>query len=45
MVKLKEPAVVGVPEIRPEVFKFNPIGSDPEARLNVIGDCPPVVWV
>lgn len=43
MVKLKLPAAVGVPEIRPEEFMLNPCGRDPEARLNVVGACPPVI--
>ena len=35
---LKEPAVVGVPEISPVlVFKFKPGGSEPEVILQVIG--------
>lgn len=45
MVKLKVLAVVGVPERWPDVFKFKPVGSDPDTTLNVVGICPPVAWI
>lgn len=45
IVKFEVPAVVGAPEIRPEVFTLNPCGRDPEARLNVVGACPPVIMI
>jgi len=43
-VKLNVPVVVGVPAINPDKLRFNPEGSAPPARLNVIGACPPEVF-
>jgi hypothetical protein len=42
-VKLKVPAVVGVPVMAPvEVFSVNPGGSDPDVIENVYGGTPPL---
>jgi hypothetical protein len=40
------PAVVGVPEMRPDALKLNPGGNVPDARLKLIVPCPPavVIW-
>jgi len=34
---------VGIPEIKPEVVRFNPEGNDPEDKVKVIAPCPPEV--
>jgi hypothetical protein len=44
IVKLYAPAAVGVPVIAPvEVFKLNPVGSEPAETENVTGAVPPDV--
>jgi hypothetical protein len=40
--KLNEPAVVGVPEITPELDKVNPVGKAPDEMLQLYGVVPPV---
>jgi hypothetical protein len=42
MVKLTEPAVVGVPDRTPEVLKLRPAGAVPELTDQVYGGVPPV---
>jgi hypothetical protein len=39
--KLDEPAVVGVPEIRPEVERDRPVGRAPAANDHEYGGTPP----
>ena len=44
--KVKVPAVVGVPEITPVLaFKLNPAGRDPDEILHVIGVVPVATMV
>ena len=42
IVKLKIPAVVGVPPIAPAPDNVKPAGKDPDARVHAYGVAPPV---
>ena len=42
-VNVAGPTTVGVPEITPELDRFNPVGNDPDNSEKVTGAAPPVV--
>lgn len=42
IVKVKEPAVVGVPDNAPLVERLSPAGRTPEPKLQLYGVVPPV---
>jgi hypothetical protein len=42
-VKLNVPAAVGIPDMKPAEFIFNPDGKEPAITLKLTGDCPPDV--
>src|ERR1700686_5226081 len=41
-VKVDVPVAVGIPEITPLLFRLNPVGSLPEAKLHVRAPAPPL---
>jgi hypothetical protein len=43
-VKVQVPAVMGVPEIIPELLNESPAGRVPLVTLQVMGGVPPVAW-
>jgi hypothetical protein len=44
-VKLNVPAAVGIPDMKPAEFIFNPDGKEPPITLKVTGACPPEVVI
>jgi hypothetical protein len=42
-VKFDVPAAVGIPDMKPAEFIFNPDGKEPAITLKLTGACPPVM--
>jgi hypothetical protein len=40
-IKPNDPAAVGIPDMKPAEFIFNPGGKEPSTTLKVTGACPP----